>query len=611
MGPMIRERPSLTFRELCAEMFAQLECSTSSQIDLLELVEEECRSRRLRLVASVPRPVVTGSLKRRRDVVANPLKNIDIVRRVLPSLPLSWLVSSRRVCREWNQAVSGLRVSKSHSGVGDVLEGMFPPPPTPSRGCGHFSRLLGLIVLLRHGDDEVVECALKRLDKLTDGGLWTYPLALSAILGGGSLDDILTGEHAQEDEDEMSFSGGGGGDRQPDSSFRSYDLYRGIVAAGALPLLCDALAKGRDSALNCLEHVAAADSSCARRVAESVGEAGLLSIVAAKLAEPDLFASAARILSHCGPFLDADEVVATGAVRMVADRLDETTRQAADRNSAWRADRSAALRLVANWILRRATPCLLKACISAARPLVKAASASNETLECVLALARFDDDGSAALVEAGIVPRLCDVLAGYDNNHVRLNAHEKQRVAGLLQTVVCRAPASASRALASSYGDSPASLRQPLEPLVRLLQKTNARTKDIVTTLFFHVSNHEPRALYDSGAVPVLASLSAASAKVLTLAKQTLANLRNVADKSDTLFFPQSANSTVGSPDSTATNGLIKFLQINPKRPGTHAYARYQNYKIATTREIFLRLGGTPADYRADKRAGFLIEAPW
>ena len=49
----------------------------------------------------------------------------------------------------------------------------------------------------------------------------------------------------------------------------------------------------------------------------------------------------------------------------------------------------------------------------------------------------------------------------------------------------------------------------------------------------------------------------------------------------------------------------LRFVQANPKRPGSAAYARYDAYKGATTPGEFTARGGTAADLRHDVRKGY------
>ena len=55
--------------------------------------------------------------------------------------------------------------------------------------------------------------------------------------------------------------------------------------------------------------------------------------------------------------------------------------------------------------------------------------------------------------------------------------------------------------------------------------------------------------------------------------------------------------------------GSVKF-QSNPKRPGTKAHRRYENYKKAKTVGEFYDLGGTTLDFNNDLNRGFLTYTP-
>jgi hypothetical protein len=50
----------------------------------------------------------------------------------------------------------------------------------------------------------------------------------------------------------------------------------------------------------------------------------------------------------------------------------------------------------------------------------------------------------------------------------------------------------------------------------------------------------------------------------------------------------------------------LEFLQVNPKRVDTKSYERYEAYKAATSLEEMLSLGGTRADYKHDRKKGFI-----
>ncbi len=51
-----------------------------------------------------------------------------------------------------------------------------------------------------------------------------------------------------------------------------------------------------------------------------------------------------------------------------------------------------------------------------------------------------------------------------------------------------------------------------------------------------------------------------------------------------------------------AVNKKIKYLDENPKNPGSISYERYEQYKVATNYLDFIRLGGKNADYYYDYR---------
>mmetsp|Transcript_7548 Transcript_7548/g.11310 ORF Transcript_7548/g.11310 Transcript_7548/m.11310 type:complete len:172 (+) Transcript_7548:3175-3690(+) len=56
----------------------------------------------------------------------------------------------------------------------------------------------------------------------------------------------------------------------------------------------------------------------------------------------------------------------------------------------------------------------------------------------------------------------------------------------------------------------------------------------------------------------------------------------------------------------TDIDAQLIFQSINPKRPGTASYERYEKYKQATSVKNFLNLGGTLADLRFDHSRGYL-----
>ena len=53
----------------------------------------------------------------------------------------------------------------------------------------------------------------------------------------------------------------------------------------------------------------------------------------------------------------------------------------------------------------------------------------------------------------------------------------------------------------------------------------------------------------------------------------------------------------------------LKFVTGNPKQIGSGSWARFDNYKRATTVQEFLDLGGLPGDLRWDAKRGFVTIA--
>jgi hypothetical protein len=53
----------------------------------------------------------------------------------------------------------------------------------------------------------------------------------------------------------------------------------------------------------------------------------------------------------------------------------------------------------------------------------------------------------------------------------------------------------------------------------------------------------------------------------------------------------------------------IQFQQVNPKRPGSASYGRYEQYKSARSYDEMLELGGTRADFKYDLESGFIGSA--
>lgn len=567
------QRPSLSFRELCGTVLRHLGSTTSSQIELLKEVEQACAARRLELEESVPAPKKRGKTKG-RTVEPRPLANSDIVGRTVRWLGLEALVRCRRVARTWNHEVAKLRVSHAHDGVEAILEGYT---------LNARQRLLGLVVLLRHGDEHVQEAAAVRLDRQTDG-FWSYRncLTMSSILGELEEDEEESG--GMFDEDPIFDD-----DDEPQRRNPSMEMYDSICRAGVLPLLRRVLADGnlaaRDAAVSTLDHLAG-DDKCARRVAEQVLDDTVLADVVDRLRAADSFAPAARLLCNCSTRLEAMDIdwihqVVPAAVARLEDDTAAPVSPAFLTLRARRSNRFAAFKLVSHII--QTQPDALNACLPACGPLVRAMPLLPEAFYCVSTISDHDRAGPSALVEAGAVPRLCEMLDAH-NEGVRLSALEKQKVASVLDTVVTYAregPAAFANA--------------PLEPLVRLLQKTNAKTKDIITHTFAHVSETHPRCLWDAGAAHVLKHLHGPP-QVLANAKTALANIKEACGSGN---------------DSKRGHSIpIALSQVNPKRPGSASHQRYEAYKVATTKAHFLQLGGTTADYRNDKKAGFLVEHP-
>mmetsp|Transcript_18970 Transcript_18970/g.75646 ORF Transcript_18970/g.75646 Transcript_18970/m.75646 type:complete len:1016 (+) Transcript_18970:33-3080(+) len=63
---------------------------------------------------------------------------------------------------------------------------------------------------------------------------------------------------------------------------------------------------------------------------------------------------------------------------------------------------------------------------------------------------------------------------------------------------------------------------------------------------------------------------------------------------------------------TTTTDALqrLRILQANPKKVGSKSHARYEGYKAATTVEEYLRLGGSRADLKHDRKRGFVTLLP-
>ena len=55
--------------------------------------------------------------------------------------------------------------------------------------------------------------------------------------------------------------------------------------------------------------------------------------------------------------------------------------------------------------------------------------------------------------------------------------------------------------------------------------------------------------------------------------------------------------------------GAIRVAQTNPKLPGHPPHARYEKYKMATTKQQYHDLGGTKRDWRYDVSRGFVVVA--
>ncbi len=57
-----------------------------------------------------------------------------------------------------------------------------------------------------------------------------------------------------------------------------------------------------------------------------------------------------------------------------------------------------------------------------------------------------------------------------------------------------------------------------------------------------------------------------------------------------------------------AASPPLRFLQANPKKPGSASYGRYEQYKSALSYQEMLKLGGTKEDFNYDLKKGFIVK---
>ena len=504
---------ALSFRELCVQLESHLESTTSSQIEALRDLEGKCAARRLALEASVPRPHKAMTTVRHRRYSLSPLSSDDIVSRTLPYLPLEALVASRRACKTWFQQVAAIRVSEDRPCVLRALNPVMCASPQ--------RRLLGLVVLLRHGTNDVKELAVKRLDQQTrPDSYWNLQYCFSSR---GTTVAASTDAPAAR--------------RRPQYRPPSFV---DILKAGVLDLLKDMWGlqstkifsqSAAEAATSTLAHLAA--NGCAKNVADLVLKHETQTL-AARLATKSTFTAAARLLEHCAPFLDARSLLLeSGAIQCLVDELqhghrqltalealgpffhiggDDATKKSKvlqqrhddDTNNNGEGDLQSAV--IFGSVAAGICP-----------PLV--ALAKQYRNACLYLYKISEYDGAVGwLIAAGVVGEFVQMLK---STTMKLTAPEKQRAAKLLLNI------------AAKHTDGPAALVDAgaVPPLVHLLQKSNHRTREIVVGALHRLASLDPARILDEcdprDALTDLLQASTTTLKLQALVRDTLARFHN------------------------------------------------------------------------------------
>ena len=77
-------------------------------------------------------------------------------------------------------------------------------------------------------------------------------------------------------------------------------------------------------------------------------------------------------------------------------------------------------------------------------------------------------------------------------------------------------------------------------------------------------------------------------------------------DGDDSPAVPERAARAARSP-SVPPSAAIRVQQDNPKRFGSKSHQRFDAYKSAKTKQQFLDLGGTTADFAYDVSKGYVV----